>query len=113
MAAFPTIGRRADFDALARSGATSSCRLLVVRVRRTHGEVTRIGMSTPRSIGGAVRRNRTRRRIRELLRVRYASLPSGWDLLVIARPAAGDAPSSQLAEALDGLLRRSGIGATA
>ena len=111
MPAFPTIGRRADFDALARSGVTRSCRLLVVRARRTHGEVTRIGMSTPRSIGGAVRRNRTRRRIRELLRARYASLPSGWDVLVIARPAAADAPSSQIGEALDALLRRTGVAA--
>ena len=56
-----------------------------------------------------MRRNRTRRRIRELLRARYAGLSSGWDVLVIARPAAGDAPAAQIGEALDGLLRRTGV----
>ena len=109
MPAFPTIGRRADFDALARAGVTSSCRLLVMRARRTDGEVTRIGMSTPRGLGGAVIRNTVRRRIREALRIRYPSLPSGWDLLVIARSAARDVPSAELGAAIDRLLARCGV----
>ncbi|MFN2484543.1 MAG: ribonuclease P protein component [Candidatus Limnocylindria bacterium] len=109
MPAFPTIGRRADFDALARSGITSSCRLLVMRARRTDGEVTRIGMSTPRALGGAVVRNTVRRRLREALRARYATLPSGWDVLVIGRTPARDASTSELGASIDRLLERCGV----
>ena len=109
MPAFPTIVRKADFEALSRGGVSASCRLLVVRARRTNDEVTRIGLSTPRGMGGAVRRNRLRRRLREVIRLRYATLPAGWDLLVIARLEASDATSADLGAALDGLLRRTGV----
>ncbi len=109
MPAFPTLGRRSDFEALTRSGVACSCRLLVLRARKTDDEVTRVGMSTPRAIGGSVLRNRLRRRLREAIRARYASLPSGWHLLVIARPAAAEASAGELGTSLDGLLRRCAV----
>ena len=109
MPAFPTIVRKADFEALSRSGLSASCRLLVLRARRTDGEVTRIGLSTPRGIGGAVRRNRLRRRLREAIRLRYATLPAGWDLLVIARLQASEASVAELGGAFERLLHRSGV----
>lgn len=109
MPAFPTIVRKADFQALSRGGVSASCRLLVVRARRTDDEVTRIGLSTPRGIGGAVRRNRLRRRLREAIRLRYTSLAPGWDVLVIARLDASDVPSAELGAALERLLVRCGL----
>ncbi len=70
-----------------------------------------MGFSTPRKLGGAVQRNRVRRRLRELLRERLGErIGPGWDLLVIAKPAAGDASKAELGAALDALLDRSEIG---
>ncbi len=83
--------------------------MLVVRARRNDGEVTRIGMSTPRGLGGAVIRNRLRRRMREALRLRYRELAPGWDVLVSARVAARDARFDDLGASLDRLLRRCGV----
>src|SRR5437763_7902353 len=97
---YPTLRRKRDFDALARGGTTRSSPLLVLRALRTDGATTRIGLSTPRSLGGAVQRNRVRRRLRALMRERYDELGSGWDLLVIARPAAAQATYADLREAL-------------
>ena len=54
-------------------------------------------------------RNRLRRRLREAIRARYPQLPSGWHLLVIARPAASEASVAELGSSLDGLLRRCGV----
>jgi ribonuclease P protein component len=110
MPPFPALRRKADFDALARGGAARSTPLLVLRTMRTGGVTTRIGFSTPRSLGGAVQRNRVRRRLRALLRERYGELGTGWDLLVIARPGAAQAGFADLREALDTLLGRSEIG---
>jgi ribonuclease P protein component len=107
---FPTLRRKADFDALARGGTARSTPLLVLRSLRTSGTTTRIGFSTPRSLGGSVQRNRVRRRLRELIRERYGELGTGWDLLVIARPAAAQASFGELREALTNALRRSEIG---
>jgi ribonuclease P protein component len=110
MPALPTLRRRADFEAIGRHGTARSTPLLVLRWMRTDRAETRIGMSTPRTLGGAVRRNRVRRRLRELVRERLGRIGPGWDLLLIARPAAGDASHAELGAAIDALLRRSGIG---
>ena len=94
---------------MARGGTTRSSPLLVLRSLRTNGAATRIGLSTPRSLGGAVQRNRVRRRLRALMRERYDALGTGWDLLVIARPAAAQATYADLREALTNVLRRTEI----
>jgi ribonuclease P protein component, eubacterial len=104
------IRRKADFDALARRGTARSDRLLVLRSLRTDRSETRIGLSTPRTLGGSVQRNRVRRRLRALVRERLDALGSGWDLLLIARSDAAAASHGELREALRSLLQRSGIG---
>jgi ribonuclease P protein component len=102
--------RKADFEALGRRGTARSSRLLVLRSLRTNGPETRVGLSTPRSLGGAVQRNRVRRRLRELIRERRGTIGAGWDLLLIARPEAARASHAELRAALGSLLERSGIG---
>ena len=108
--AFPVLRHKADFDALARSGTARSNRLLVLRSLRTSRSESRLGLSTPKSLGGAVQRNRVRRRLRELVRERGGEIGPGWDLLLIARPEAAEASHAELREALGSLLERSGIG---
>jgi ribonuclease P protein component len=49
---------------------------------------TRIGLSTPRTLGIAVRRNRIRRQLRESFRLLQHELPPGYDLVVVVRPHA-------------------------
>jgi ribonuclease P protein component len=110
MPALPTLRRRADFEAIGRHGTARSTPLLVLRRMRTDRAETRIGMSTPRTLGGAVQRNRVRRRLRELVRERLERIGPGWDLLLIARPAAANASHAELGDAIDALLRRSDIG---
>lgn len=102
--------RKADFDAIGRHGTVRSSRLLVLRSVRREVPGTRIGLSTPRTLGGAVQRNRVRRRLRDLLRAQLDAKSAGWDLLLIARPDAGSATYTELREALRSLLERSGIG---
>ena len=102
--------RKADFDALGRHGTARSSRLLVLRSLRTGRPETRVGLSTPRTLGGAVQRNRVRRRLRELIRERHEiDRRPGWDLLLIARPEAATASHAELRAALGSLLERSGV----
>ena len=70
---------------------------------------TRVGFSVGRRVGGAVVRNRLRRRLAESVRLRYADLAPGWDIVVIARPCAADVPYRELDEALGSLLRSAGL----
>lgn len=48
------------------------------------------------SVGGAVRRNRAKRRLREVFRHRQTDIPAGCDLLLIARTGAIDWPLATL-----------------
>jgi ribonuclease P protein component len=103
------LSRPQDFAALQRDGTSRSDALLVARYRRTGLETTRIGLSTGRRLGGAVVRNRTRRRLREALRVMAPSFQPGWDVLIIARPALVEADHDALVGALRRLLDRIGV----
>lgn len=63
--------------------------------------IARVGFAIPRATGGAVARNRIRRRLRETLRPRLAEL-AGLDVVVSVRPAA----TSLTREALEAQLAR-------
>ena len=103
------LSRPRDFAALASDGTTRSHPLLIARFRRTDLAATRFGLSTGRKLGGAVVRNRVRRRLREALRVMAPSFQSGWDVLIIARPALVEADHAALVGALRRLLSRGGV----
>jgi ribonuclease P protein component len=98
-----------DFAALQREGISRSHPLIHARFRRTELGTTRFGLSTGRRLGGAVVRNRVRRRLREALRVMAPSFQPGWDVLIIARPAIVDADRDVLDGAVRRLLRRGGV----
>lgn len=77
---------------------------MVVRFVANARDHDRFGISTGRRLGGAVRRNRVRRRVREVLRHHPNQSGHGWDVLIVARPAASDASFDELRTALERLL---------
>ena len=72
--------------------------LLVVRFRRRAEGPTRVAVAVGRRVGGAVVRNRLRRRWREAIRLGPA-LRSGWDIVVVVRARSVDAGWSMLRDA--------------
>jgi ribonuclease P protein component len=78
------------------------------------GEPAKVGFIVSRAVGSAVVRNRVKRRLRELMRRRLASLPGGCLLVLRAHPAAAGARQADLAADLDlviGRLLRRQVGA--
>jgi ribonuclease P protein component len=61
-------------------------------------EKSRVGISVGRRSGGAVVRNRLRRRVREIFRRGRKSLPAGLQIVVNIKPTAATAEFSALAE---------------
>jgi ribonuclease P protein component len=102
------LSRPQDFEAL-RAGTLRSHPLLTARFLRTDLETTRFGLATGRKLGGAVVRNRARRRLREVLRAMAPSFQPGWDVLIVARPAIVEADHRSLVDALRRLLQRGGV----
>jgi ribonuclease P protein component len=78
------------------------------------GDPAKVGFIVSRAVGSAVVRNRVKRRLRELMRGRLASLPRGCLLVLRAHPAAASARQADLAADLDlviGRLLRRQVGA--
>jgi ribonuclease P protein component len=65
-----------------------------------------VGFVVSRAVGGAVVRNRVRRRLRHLVRDRLAELPAASTLVVRALPAAADASYGELRDDLGRCLQR-------
>jgi ribonuclease P protein component len=98
--------RSGEFAAAIRSGRRAGRTTLVVHLRPgAGGGPPRAGFVVSRAVGGAVDRNRVRRRLRHLVRDHLAELPAGSLLVVRALPAAATAPYRQLAEDLTAALR--------
>jgi ribonuclease P protein component len=83
--------------------------LMVVLARP--GEPTRFGfIASRRGVGGAVQRNRARRRLRELVRRRWPRLSEeGHWIEFVAFRAVLDAPHQDLANEVEHLLGRAGV----
>jgi len=59
---------------------------------------TRIGITASRKIGGAVRRNRVKRLLREIYRTNKTAFPRGHDLVLIAKNDMTDIAYHDLAD---------------
>lgn len=103
------LSRPEDFAHFASGSVARTHPLLVGRFLRTDRDHVRFGLATGRRLGGAVVRNRVRRRLREVLRVMAPSFQPGWDVLIIARPPIVEADHEALVGAVRGVLRSGGV----
>ena len=58
---------------------------------------SRFGISVKKALGGAVVRNRIRRRLREIARLHREELPAGWDIVIHPKSSVAKAPFEALA----------------
>jgi ribonuclease P protein component len=72
-------------------------------------EGTRIGFITSRRVGGAVVRNRARRRLREVVRADRPQLLAGCWIVIIAKTPAATAPFPDVQKEWRNLAKRAGV----
>ena len=91
------LSRSRDFDAVYRQGRSVSTRYLVLHwfARDEEGEGPRIGLAVPRKAGGAVKRNRLKRQLREIWRELLAEVPGDHDYVLVVRPGLVEAAESR------------------
>jgi ribonuclease P protein component len=96
-----------QFDLVYNEGSTQTDRFLVLKARPNQLDYTRYGISVSKRIGNAVIRNRVKRVLREILRLK--DLNPGWDIVMIARSPASGGDYALLSKSVSNLLSRAGI----
>jgi ribonuclease P protein component len=104
--------RDADIAAVWSQGMKIQHAMFALRARPNGLAAIRVAVAAPRSLGRAVARNRSRRRLREAFRVAIGDLAGGpgCDILIVARPQVASAAFGDLrnaaASALESLAER-------
>ena len=82
---------------------------LVLYARKNRTGENRVGITTGKKLGKAHIRNRVCRRLREIYRLNEEKFLPGWDIVVVARSRAIDAPFDKLTKAYLQLAKKAGI----
>jgi ribonuclease P protein component len=83
--------------------------LLVLCALPNGQRYSRFGISVSRWVGNAVVRNRTKRRLREAVRGLWSDVPSGWDLVFVARPPLKRQLFDHISRAVSEVLQGAGL----
>ncbi len=97
-----------EFQHVRRQGRSAGTALLTLGWAANGLTCCRLGYAVGKRIGGAVTRNRIKRRLREIIRlqIKAGHLAPGYDLVLIARPGSAQATYQQLATDVIHLLHR-------
>jgi ribonuclease P protein component len=97
--------RKAEFDAVYRAGKRRSSSHFTVFFRANELPQSRFGFSIKKALGGAVVRNRIRRRLREMVRCHRLEISAGWDIVIHPKSSVARAPFAALTADLLRLLK--------
>jgi ribonuclease P protein component len=97
--------QRGAFDALYRTGKRRSSSHFTVFFRANELPQSRFGFSIKKAAGGAVVRNRIRRRLREMVRCHRLEIPAGWDMVIHPKSSVARAEFAALTAELLRLLQ--------
>ena len=97
------------FRRLYNKGKTAADGRLALYVRGNGGKTNRLGFTVSTKLGGAVVRNRVRRRLREVYRLNEHLFAPGWDIMVVARSRCVSADFASLNRAYLSLAEKAGV----
>ena len=91
------LARASEYERVKHDGVTRRGKLLILNVApMANSGPWRVGFVASRRVGGAVVRNRVRRRLREIVRQHQPALRGGFWMVLVARPDAANASYLQL-----------------
>lgn len=98
-----SIKKNREFRRIYAEGLSTADKFLVLYRSPKREEAARIGISISRKVGGAVVRNRIKRRIKEILRKNIGRL-GNYDIIFVVRVAANKADFEDLEKSVNHFL---------
>lgn len=95
---------RKDFVNLNRSGKRINGSHFIIFTGKNRLGITRLGITVSKKVGGAVKRNRVKRLVREFFRLNKGDMEKGMDILVVARKGADELDYHRVKEELGEIL---------
>ena len=104
-----TIKQNHEFRRMYQKGKSAVTPSMVVYCRKSRLAHNRLGITVSVKLGCAVKRNRARRRLRELFRLAQPTMAQGYDVIIVARGRSVTAPHSKLKADFDRALHELGL----
>lgn len=109
MAKLNSIKKNTEFKRIYSRGKTYVTPVVVVYVLKNRRYTLRFGITTSKKIGNAVKRNRSRRIIREAVIQLLPQIKSGYDLVFVARGKTPYVKSTDIEKTLGIQLKKAGL----
>lgn len=103
---FVSLKKNADFRRVYRTGFSVADRYLVIYKSASNSEKPQIGFSISKRLGNAVKRNRIKRRLREICRLNLEKFDGGHNYVIIVRVAAQNCNYRTLEQSVFNVIRK-------
>jgi ribonuclease P protein component len=100
--------KRFEFVELSNSRKAFQDRFFIVAFKPGAGKCARLGITASKRVGNAVTRNRVKRLVREVFRLKRDRITAAMDINVIAKKTAADISFAQAGASLENLFVRLG-----
>jgi ribonuclease P protein component len=104
-----SLKKNPEFKRLYNKGKSAASQCVVIYCKRNGLSENRLGITVSKKVGGAVQRNRVRRRFKEIYRLNETKLYTGFDIVFVARVKSLDTEYSKLESSIIYLFRKLGI----
>jgi len=98
-----------EFKRLYNKGKSAASKYVVVYCARNKSAINRYGITVSTKLGGAVHRNRIRRRLKEIYRLNEQFLRKGYNIVLVARLGSLNAKWKDLESSVLQLFKKLGL----
>lgn len=103
------ISKNRDFRRVYTKGKYFSSPVLITYIIKNRLNSTRVGITASKKTGNAVKRNRSRRIIREAFRILKSKVKSGFDIIFVARAKTNEVKTGDVLKDMEYELYKLGV----
>lgn len=101
--------KKKDFSAIYNRGKSVGEKYVVLFFRKNNLPYNRTAFLASKKVGNSVKRNRARRLMKESFRALKQNMPTGYDLIFIARNTIIDLKCADVEKSMEAAIKKSGI----